>query len=240
MKHHALILSLSILVSASLAAGCGDDPVCGDGVAEGHEACDDGNVFGEDGCSSVCVVEDGWDCSTGLCDPICQDGLTVAAEVCDPFDDQWVGYCSPDCMMIIGECGDGVLNEGAETCDDANTTNFDGCSSECEVELGFQCDDASPSACDGIDLEGTLKLGELDDAGLETFCSWLISTLGGSGSQLNCGDWIYTIATVSDCSSSFATSGFGTSSSCTISETEAYTAELGTQCALMEAPKVCR
>jgi cysteine-rich repeat protein len=37
-------------------------PVCGNGVIEGGEQCDDGNTANADGCSDVCQVET-WDCS---------------------------------------------------------------------------------------------------------------------------------------------------------------------------------
>ncbi|MEK6799202.1 MAG: EGF domain-containing protein [Planctomycetota bacterium] len=38
--------------------------VCGDGVIEGGEECDDGNVADGDGCSSLCTVEAGYACNT--------------------------------------------------------------------------------------------------------------------------------------------------------------------------------
>ncbi len=36
--------------------------VCGDGLVEGNELCDDGNMVDGDGCSSACEVEDGYQC----------------------------------------------------------------------------------------------------------------------------------------------------------------------------------
>src|SRR5206468_11728980 len=36
---------------------CDRAPVCGDGVVDGSEGCDDGGVKDGDGCSAVCVVE---------------------------------------------------------------------------------------------------------------------------------------------------------------------------------------
>jgi cysteine-rich repeat protein len=35
---------------------------CGDGLITGAEECDDGNAISEDGCSSLCDIETGWDC----------------------------------------------------------------------------------------------------------------------------------------------------------------------------------
>ena len=47
-------------------------PVCGDGVVESDEACDDGNEDDGDGCSADCAVEDGSRCTTatGLCSEV--------------------------------------------------------------------------------------------------------------------------------------------------------------------------
>lgn len=37
--------------------------VCGDGDIEGTEECDDNNLNNDDGCSAVCEIEPGWECS---------------------------------------------------------------------------------------------------------------------------------------------------------------------------------
>lgn len=37
--------------------------VCGNGIVESVEQCDDGNNLGGDGCSPTCTVESGWSCS---------------------------------------------------------------------------------------------------------------------------------------------------------------------------------
>lgn len=84
--------------------------VCGNGVKDGGEECDDGNTLTGDGCSGVCQIEDGW--------------------VCPRFGEP----CMP-----ISACGNGFLSTG-EACDDGNTVNGDGCSSDCQhVEPGWQC-----------------------------------------------------------------------------------------------------
>ena len=48
---------------------------CGDGLVGGIEECDDSNTEGSDGCDDSCVVEAGWDCSSGTCHEIHGDGL---------------------------------------------------------------------------------------------------------------------------------------------------------------------
>lgn len=42
--------------------GSSSVPFCGNGRREAQEGCDDGNTRNGDGCSSICAIEDGWDC----------------------------------------------------------------------------------------------------------------------------------------------------------------------------------
>jgi cysteine-rich repeat protein len=60
-------------------------PTCGDGMVEGLEACDDGNMAAGDGCTN-CQVDSGYHCSgsPSVCAPIpagdtCGNAITVAA-----------------------------------------------------------------------------------------------------------------------------------------------------------------
>ena len=54
---------------------------------------------------------------------------------------------------IPAVCGDGIM-DGAEACDDGNTTPSDGCSATCTIETGFICS-GIPSGCvPGISYEG--------------------------------------------------------------------------------------
>ena len=67
-----------------LPAGC--PPVCGDGVVEGDEVCDDGNTESNDGCREDCLGVEV--CGDGLVDP-------AAGEHCDPPQDGGcIGACS--------------------------------------------------------------------------------------------------------------------------------------------------
>ena len=59
---------------------------------------------------------------------------------------------APGSGMVSYQCGNGAL-DAFETCDDGNTTDGDGCSSDCAVEAGWVCDgrDCSAAGCgDGI------------------------------------------------------------------------------------------
>jgi cysteine-rich repeat protein len=69
----ALICSL-VLVSSARAA-----PVCGNGLVETGEGCDDSNTASGDGCSATCTVENGYICSGSP--SVCAPGVGYAATV---------------------------------------------------------------------------------------------------------------------------------------------------------------
>jgi cysteine-rich repeat protein len=100
---------------ASSNGGGGDQcaPICGDGVIVGNETCDDGNTTNGDGCSSTCKRE----------------GSTSS----DNSSSRSGGSSSGNGSSTSAVCGNG-RKEGAEDCDDGNTTNGDGCSSTCKIE----------------------------------------------------------------------------------------------------------
>ncbi|MFZ2979174.1 MAG: LamG-like jellyroll fold domain-containing protein, partial [Candidatus Magasanikiibacteriota bacterium] len=60
--------------------------------------------------------------------------------------------CSWDCQNYGEYCGDNVVKNGKETCDDGNNTNGDGCSNKCQPE-GVYCGDREINQvsedCDG-------------------------------------------------------------------------------------------
>ena len=62
--------------------------------------------------------------------------------------------CSDACLQVAGEtsyCGDGVVDVAdGEECDDGNTEDGDGCSSECAPVDGWRCDDQEPTHCEFI------------------------------------------------------------------------------------------
>eukprot|EP00727_Mastigamoeba_balamuthi_P009485 m51a1_g5159 hypothetical protein (1839) ;mRNA; f:100789-108596 len=137
----------------------GDGPlacveVCGDGIRTPGEQCDDHNTDNEDGCSSSCTTERGWNCSgsPSTCHATCGDGITaVGAETCDDANANESDGCA-SCAISKGwscsgepsrcseVCGDGILTP-SETCDDGNTSpEPDGCSSDCRtIGRGYSC-----------------------------------------------------------------------------------------------------
>lgn len=62
---------------------CPTAPVCGNGVIEDGEACDDGNVVALDGCSPTCTIEVSI-CGNGVIEPgeECDDGNLVNGDSC--------------------------------------------------------------------------------------------------------------------------------------------------------------
>lgn len=107
--------------------------VCGNGVTENGEGCDDGGRCSDD-VSTACTSDD--DCS-GTCELVAGDG------------------CGPTCQIepsvavgpnpiVATTCGDGMrtgAEQAANRCDDGNTDSGDGCDAACFVETGWQCTD---------------------------------------------------------------------------------------------------
>lgn len=152
----------------------GEAPGCGDGLLTEDEACDDDNDMDGDGCSSMCVIEEGWLCSDqpSLCFAVCGDAIIVGPEQCDDDNIASGDGCSVECQLEDGwacegtpstcatVCGDGFVV--GEVCDDGNTAGGDGCSALCEQEEGFECEGA-PSACAGVCGDGLIVGAEQCD-----------------------------------------------------------------------------
>ncbi len=91
---------------------------CGNGVLDAPESCDDGNLTTGDGCSNLCLLEDGEPCANNAqCESTICD--TVGSNTCE----------------LANRCGNGAL-EASEACDDGNAEAGDGCNAECLFELG--------------------------------------------------------------------------------------------------------
>jgi cysteine-rich repeat protein len=166
---------LSLYAAAlGMLAGCSPDVVCGDGVVQGTEACDDGNLVADDACTDRCLLpacgdgilqspegcDDGnaWDddaCTTTCRPARCGDGALQADEGCDDGNDNPYDACTNAC--VAATCGDGVVRAGVEACDDGNTSDEDGCTTACArstcgdgfVQPGEACDDGNTNDADG-------------------------------------------------------------------------------------------
>ena len=144
------------------------DAVCGDGMLDPGEECDDGNNTNDDDCSNSCtlpscgdgVIQDGEQCDDGnrndndsctsMCQPsMCGDGYVQPGEACDDGNTDDNDACTGTCALPT--CGDGVLQDG-EDCDDGNQNDNDDCLTTCVaascgdgvVETGVEeCDDGN-------------------------------------------------------------------------------------------------
>ena len=86
--------------------------VCGDGMKEGTEACDDSNTIDGDGCAATCTLEP--DCSTGACASKCGDGIKLAPEECDDGNARDGDGCSKACTLEMGFACDDSSSEPPE------------------------------------------------------------------------------------------------------------------------------
>ena len=149
--------------------------VCGNGVIEMGEQCDDGNSKPGDGCSGICLIEPGYTCPMAgqpcisTVTQTCGNGRIEGSEACDDGNAVDGDGCSAACQVEPGwsctvpgmpctkvaataVCGDGKVNSG-EQCDDGNTTPGDGCGATCQLESGWTCP-APGSACQKLQYCG--------------------------------------------------------------------------------------
>ncbi len=130
--------------------------VCGNGIRQTGEACDDGNKTSGDGCSATCTVEA----------PVCGNGIRQTGEACDDGNKTSGDGCSATCTVEVAICGNGMLQPG-EACDDGNKTAGDGCSATCNLEIavcgngarefGEACDDGNVVGGDGCSASCLLE-----------------------------------------------------------------------------------
>ena len=142
--------------------------LCGNGIREGSEQCDDGNSNTLDACPNctIAICGDGYrhvgveECDRGSSGnwnvdafeagctdscrmPTCGDGFCQQQVPATGYNES-CNDCPSDCGSCPNLCGDNVVQTG-EQCDDGNTTNGDGCSSACKSE-GGECNDGRDNA----------------------------------------------------------------------------------------------
>lgn len=140
-------------------------PVCGDGVVEGDEACDDRGESTR--CNEDCTLGECGDgvvnetageacdgagesetCNADCSEAACGDAQINAAagETCDEGEE--TDTCDEDCTAV--ECGDGVTNEAAgEMCDDGGESKT--CDADCSTA---ECGDGTINGAAGEECEG--------------------------------------------------------------------------------------
>ena len=148
-------------------------PIWGDGLIVGTEACDDWNSSNNDGCSTSCTIEAGFNCSRSAasscdtCTPIwgdskkmapyeqCEDGNTANGDGWDSTwhlepGYSWTGGTTNSIDVWNWVWGDGK-RMGSEQWDDQNIGSGDGCSKSCTVEVGFKWKGGSSTSKDSWD-----------------------------------------------------------------------------------------
>lgn len=148
-------------------------PVCGDGIVNGTEECDDGNNAFCDGCTPTCQIEtpcdDGNPCTVDSCDP--GTGFCAyTAKSCEDFNP-----CTTDsCDVATGECQNVPI-----ACDDGVPCTVDSCdplTGTCQnVPNDAFCDDGDDTTTDRCDPSCDPALATCDPT---TGCS---HTGGGCG-----------------------------------------------------------
>lgn len=134
--------------------------ICGNGVLDVREECDDSNRRSGDGCNERCLLEIGI-CGDGFVQTLlgeqcessthsvelpygclncefqslsCNDGILDPGEECDLGVQNSTSpdaRCRPNCRHA--RCGDGILDT-AELCDDGNRLGGDGCDMYCQSD----------------------------------------------------------------------------------------------------------
>ena len=156
--------ALLIATASSASAEPGDAPAtCGDLVVTGDEVCD-----GQIGCGDDCLPLENWVCEEAAAIVICTPELGWDCSETEPY-------------LCVTVCGDGIV-AGAETCDDENGVDGDGCTANCTIEEGYACE-GSPSVCTEAAVEapvcgdGIVTEDEACDDG---------NTVDGDGCTANC------------------------------------------------------
>jgi fibro-slime domain-containing protein len=166
--------------------------VCGNGVRQTGEGCDDGNTTPGDGCDASCNVEAGWYCapstsgdptSKSTCQKLasCGDGRINTGETCDLGSTNGTGIgCDANCQTQTGwvchplptgckqmsVCGNAKIEAG-EQCDDGNKVSGDGCSSACQIEASYYVCSVPGTLCTDMSRcgDGILEKTEQCDDG---------------------------------------------------------------------------
>ena len=131
-------------------------PICGNGLIEEPEECDDRNRRDNDGCSSTCRSEVG----------VCGDGRvqTLLGEQCESSThDPSLPYQCIECRFFSDTCRDGTLDDGEEC--DRGAQNSDEPNAKCRLDCSYprcgdgtiddkfqeECDDGNRRSGDGCD-----------------------------------------------------------------------------------------
>lgn len=149
-----------------LSRSCVVPPMCGNGVVEWTERCDDGNRDDNDLCSNDCRRGNGLSCVINRdCASLrCVNGL---CESCSSPDQCDSGICQDG--RCADQCGNGQVDRG-EQCDQGQDNSDilpDRCRQDCQnprvgdgvKDANEECDDGNTISGDGCDRYGRLEGG---------------------------------------------------------------------------------
>lgn len=140
-----------------------DNPLCGNGIIDEDEACDDGtDEQGQplNGQPNFCNA----DC-TGTTTPVCGNGVREEGEMCDDGDDNGTpNNCADDCQgTTTPVCGNNVVEDG-EACDDGDSN---GSPNSCAIG----CQDITTPVCGNNAVEDGEACDDGDDNGTPNHCA---------------------------------------------------------------------
>jgi len=112
--------------------------------------------------------------------PACGNSQLDPGEVCDDgVNDGAYDGCMPGCMEIGPHCGDGVVEDGAELCDDGNDVDDDACSNACGAdkckEIMVVLQPLTPNVQMVLDKSGSMVINKWDadeDPNTPTVTRW--------------------------------------------------------------------
>ena len=113
--------------------------ICGDGITQENETCDDGALNGTyNHCNNTCTAV-----------LRCGDGITQPNEACDDGENNGTyNYCNSECSARVG-CGDGVVDTAnGEACDDGENNGTEGyCYGDCSGSCGDESIQSRDCTC---------------------------------------------------------------------------------------------
>lgn len=122
------------------------------------------------GASNFSLTLDGFVTENSTCDYTCGDGVATRFEFCDDGPGENTGeygHCLADCSALGPHCGDGMLDEPFEECDNGdNLGGLSGCNPDCtggptcgdgirQPEIGEECDAGPNNGVPGSGCSGT-------------------------------------------------------------------------------------
>ena len=136
--------------------------ICGNGIRERGEICDDGNQVDDDECTNNCRRPPNVECTSPAQSEsrICRDGRCAPCSLDEecPADHKCV---AGNCVIAPPFCGNGRLDAG-EQCDDGNGNDSDACSNDCLLGTGVRC--TYDYQCDtGLCVNGICSRCSTDD-----------------------------------------------------------------------------